>query len=93
MDEVYLFQYLTEPPTSFLSQADFRICPLDLFFPQDAGIAQVLFRKKWSDLLLSLQTHLFTVPEPEECGIATNLGFRAHFIMLGTVNLHFEKKI
>lgn len=75
----------------FLSQADFCICPLDFFF-QNVSIVQILFREKWCDHLLNSQTHLFTIPKPEKCGITTNLGFRADFIMLGTVNLHFGNK-
>lgn len=62
------------------------------FFFQNVSIVQILLREKWCDLLLYFQTHLFTVPKPEECGITTNLGFRADFIMLGTVDLHFGNK-
>lgn len=63
-----------------------------IFFFQNVSIVQILLREKWCDLLLYFQTHLFTVPKPEECGITTNLDFRADFIMLGTVDLHFGNK-
>lgn len=61
-------------------------------FSQNVSIVWILFREKWCDHLLNLQTHLFTIPKPEECGITTNLGFRADFIMLGTVDLYFGNK-
>lgn len=75
----------------FSHKQTFVYVHLILFF-QNVSIVQILFREKWQDLWLNLQTHLFTIPKPEECGITTNLGFRADFIMLGTVDLHFGNK-